>query len=60
MPLEASRGVAASYITEVVRFLCLKTKISTTTELIGFSILGILHIGLIIVLGYFRFESWDV
>ena len=37
---------------KVVRVFCLKLKISITTELIGFSILGKLHIGPVMVLGY--------
>ena len=47
---------------KVVRFVlfCLKLKILITTKLIEFSILGNLHIGPVMVLGYFifRFKSW--
>ena len=51
----------SSYILsyKVVSFFCLKHKISITTELIGFSISSNLHIGSVMVLGYFifRFKS---
>ncbi len=40
---------------------CLKLKVSITTEPIWFSILGKLHIGPVIVLGYLilSFKYWD-
>ena len=46
---------------KAVRFLCLKLKISLTTEPIGLSALGKFHIGPVMVLDYFnfRFKSWD-
>ena len=43
-----------AYFKKVV--FCLKLKTSMTTELIGFSILGKLHM---MVLGYFIFKSWN-
>ena len=45
---------------KVGRGFCLKLKISITTELIGFYILGKLHIGSL-VLSYFifRYKSWN-
>ena len=39
-----------------VSFFCLKLRISITTELIGFSISGKLHIGPEMVLGYLIFR----
>ena len=50
-PIEA-RGEDASII-KSNKGLCLKLKISITTELIGLSILGKLHIVPMMVLGYF-------
>ena len=41
---------------KVVMVFCLKIKILVTTELIGFSILSKLYIGLVMVLGYFIFK----
>ena len=45
---------------EIVRDFYLKNKFSITTELIGFSFLGKLNIGSVMVSGYFifRFKSW--
>ena len=47
---------------QVVRFFCLKLEISITTEPIGFSYLGKLHMGPVMVLGYFilRFKSFKL
>ncbi len=46
---------------KAVRFLCLKLKISITTEPIRFYFLGKLHIGPVMVYGYFifRFKSLE-
>ena len=56
-------GKKNSYILlfKVVRFFCLKLKISITTETIGFSVLGKHHTGPVMVLGYFvfRFQTLD-
>ena len=51
--------VKSYYISSIV--FCLKLKISITNKLIGFSTLGKLHIGPVMVLAYFsfRFKSWD-
>ena len=40
-------------------FFCMELKISITTALFWFSILGKLDIGLVKVIGYFRYKSWD-
>ena len=40
----------------VTGFFCLKLKISINTEPIGFSILCELHVGSVMVLGFFQFE----
>ena len=43
-----AKGGASILLYKVLRFFCLKLKISITTEPIGFYILGKLHIGTVV------------